>query len=126
MPAWLRTAVAISVACTLVTAPILWAEFGRVPLYGVLANALVEPAMPLQLGLSFSTAAIDPWAPGVAVALAWINGWVVVYIATCARAVSSLPGSQLSGHAAAVAAAAAICALALLGRRLRGGRIARP
>ena len=51
MPGWLRSAVAISAACTLVTAPILWFEFGRVPLYGVVANALAEPAMPLLLGL---------------------------------------------------------------------------
>ncbi|MGN6796938.1 MAG: ComEC/Rec2 family competence protein, partial [Gaiellaceae bacterium] len=47
MPNWLRGALAISAACTLVTAPILWLEFGRVPLYGVAANALVEPAVPV-------------------------------------------------------------------------------
>ena len=29
LPGWLRSAIAISAACTLVTAPILWLEFGR-------------------------------------------------------------------------------------------------
>jgi competence protein ComEC len=123
MPGWLRSALAISAACTLVTAPILWLEFGRVPLYGVIANALVEPAVPLLLGLSFSAAAAAPFAPGVAVALAWANGWVAVYIETCARAVSALPAAQVSGRAAAAAAAAAIGGVAISWRRLR--RIAR-
>jgi competence protein ComEC len=118
MPGWLRSAIAISAACTLVTAPILWFAFGRVPLYGVAANALVEPAVPLMLGLSFAAAAFAPFAPPVSVALAWVNGWVAVYIATCARVVSALPGAQVSGSAAAVAAAAAIAATALAWRRL--------
>jgi competence protein ComEC len=119
MPGWLRSALAISAACTLATAPILWLEFGRVPLYGVAANALVEPAVPLLLGLSFTAAAIAPLAPIVAVALPWVNGWVAVYITTCARMVSALPGAQVSGRAAAAAAAASIAAAALAWRRLR-------
>ena len=124
MPEWLRSPIAISAACTLVTAPILWLEFGRVPVYGVVANALVEPAVPPLLLLSFSAAAVAPFAPGVAVALAWANGWVAVYIETCARAVSALPAAQVSGRAAGVAAAAAIAGVAISWRRLR--RTARP
>jgi competence protein ComEC len=119
MPDWLRSALAISAACTLVTAPILWFEFGRVPLYGVAANALVEPAMPLQLGLSFSSAAVDPFLPELAVLLAWANGWVVLYIATCARVVSALPGAQVSGRSAAVAGCVAILGIAFAWRKLR-------
>ncbi|HEY2776749.1 MAG TPA: ComEC/Rec2 family competence protein [Gaiellaceae bacterium] len=119
MPDWLRSALAISAACTLVTAPILWLEFGRVPLYGLVANALAEPAMPLLLGLSFSAAAVAPLAPSVAVALAWTDGWVAVYIATCARIVSAIPGAQVSGRAAAVAAGAAIGGGVLAWRRVR-------
>jgi competence protein ComEC len=125
MPDWLRSAIAISAACTLVTAPILWLEFGRVPLYGVAANALVEPAVPPLLALSFSAAAVSPFAPAVARALAWANGWVAVYIATCARAVSALPAAQVSGRAAAVAAAVSLAAMAVAWRRLRPGRTAR-
>ena len=124
MPEGLRPAIAISAACTLVTAPILWLEFGRVPLYGVVANALVEPAVPPLLLLSFAAAAFAPFAPGLAVALAWANGWVAVYIETCARAVSALPAAQVSGRAAGVAAAAAIVGVAISWRRLR--RTARP
>ena len=125
MPDLLRSAVAISAACTLVTAPILWLEFGRVPLYGVAANALVEPAMPLLLGLAFSAAAVDPFLPQVAVALAWANGWVVLYVAACARIVSALPGAQVSGRAATLAAGASIGGTALIWRGLRRARTAR-
>ena len=119
MPDWLRSALAVSAACTLVTAPILWLEFGRVPLYGVVANAVVEPAMPVLLGLAFSAAAAAPFAPGVAEALAWVNGWVAAYVDTCARAVSALPAAQVSGRAAAVASAAAVGAVAIGWRRRR-------
>jgi competence protein ComEC len=124
MPDWLRSAVAISAACTLVTAPILWFEFGRVPLYGVVANALAEPAMPLLLGLSFSAASVAPFAPGIAAMLAWADGWVAVYIATCARAVSALPGAQVSGGGAALAAAASLGIAALIWRRVGRARSA--
>jgi competence protein ComEC len=124
MPGWLRSAIAISAACTLVTAPILWLEFGRVPLYGVIANALVEPAVPVLLGLSFAAAATAPFAPSLATALAWANGFVAVYIETCARAVSALPAAQVSGRAAAAAAIAAIGGVVFSWRRLR--RTARP
>jgi competence protein ComEC len=119
MPGWLRAAIAISAACTLVTAPILWLEFGRVPLYGVIANAVVEPAVPVLLALAFAGAAIAPFAPSAAVVLAWANGWVAVYIETCARAVSALPAAQVSGRAAAVAAASAIGGAGLSWQRLR-------
>ncbi|HEU5363446.1 MAG TPA: ComEC/Rec2 family competence protein [Gaiellaceae bacterium] len=119
MPAWLRTALAISVACTVVTAPLLWLQFGRVPLYGVAANALVEPVMPLLLGLAFAAAAVDPFAPWLAVELAWLNGWVAAYVAACARVVSALPAAQASGSGAALSAAAALASVAFLWRRIR-------
>jgi competence protein ComEC len=119
MPNRLRGTIAISAACTLVTAPILWFEFGRVPIYGVVANALVELAVPVLLALAFSGAAVAPFAPSAAATLASANGWVALYIETCARAVSWLPAAQVSGRAAAGAAAAAICAVALSLRRLR-------
>jgi len=119
MPKWLRPAIAISAACTLATAPLLWLQFGRVPVYGVLANALVELAVPPLLGLSFAGALIDPVAPPLAALLAWANGWVALYIATCARLVAALPGAQASGRAAAVAAAAAILLAAPALRLLR-------
>ena len=122
LPAWLRSALAVSVACTVVTTPFLWLEFGQVPLYGVVANAVAEPAVPLLLGLAFGAAAVDPVAPGLAASLAAVNGWVGAYLAFCARTVAALPAAQVSGRGAALAAAGAMVAAALLLRRLRGNR----
>jgi competence protein ComEC len=126
MPSWVRSGLAMSVACTVATAPLLWAEFGRVAVYGVLANLLAEPAVPPLLGLAFASAAVDPVAPAVAAELAWANGWVAAYIAACARLVAALPGAQVSGRAAALAAAGALVAAAFLWRRIRTTSSSRP
>jgi competence protein ComEC len=96
LPRALRLGVAVSLACTLVTAPILWLQFGYLPLLGVPANVLVEPAMPVLLALAFATAALDPVAPSGAAALAWVDGWVAEYVALCARLIGSLPFAQVS------------------------------
>jgi competence protein ComEC len=76
LPARLRPVVSISAACTVATAPLLWLQFGRVPLYGVLANGLVEPAVAPLLALAFAAAAVDPFSPPLAAARAWVDGWV--------------------------------------------------
>ena len=89
--------VAVSVGCTLVTAPIVWLQFEYLPLVGVPANALAEPAMPLLLGLAFVTAGLDSFAPGTASVVAGLNGWVAAYIAFCARTLGSLPFAEITG-----------------------------
>lgn len=124
MPNRLRPIIGISTACTLGATPFLWLQFGQVPLYGVLANALVEPAVPPLLGLSFATALVEPVAPSVAGLLAWANGFVAAYILACARAVSALPAAQVSGRGAAVAATGALVAAVLALRVVRTERSA--
>ena len=96
----LGAALAISVACSLVTAPILLVQFGRVPVLGVLANALVEPAVGPLLGLALITAVVHPVSPSLAFALAWLDGWLADYVAWCARAVGAVPFAQVGGRAA--------------------------
>jgi competence protein ComEC len=91
LPAGLRMAVSVSTACGIVTAPILWLQFGALPLLSVPANALAEPAMPILLGLAFATAGLDAVSPSAAAVLAWLNGWLAAYIALCAHAVGSVP-----------------------------------
>ena len=101
LPRGLRMGVAVSLGCSLVTAPILWLEFGYLPILGVPANALAEPAMPVLLGLAFLTAALDTVSPGAAAVVAWLNGWTAAYIAFCARAIGSLPFAEITSDAAA-------------------------
>jgi competence protein ComEC len=122
LPGRLRPVIAISAACTLATAPILWLQFDQVPLYGVVANALVEPAMPSLLGLAFGAAVVDPVSPTLASLLAWANGWIAAYIAGCARLVSALPGAQVSGRAAALAAAGTVVLAVPVARLVRVDR----
>ncbi len=96
LPRWLATMLAVSTACGLVTAPILWLDFGRVPLFSVLGNALAEPAVPPLLGLGLVSAIVNPVLPGVAASIAWVNGWIAAYLAVCARFVGGLPHAQVS------------------------------
>ena len=89
------------------------------PLLGVVANALVEPAVGPLLGLAFVTAAVDPVSPADRGVLAMANGWVAAYVAACARLVAAVPFAQANGRAAAVAAAGALGFAAYAWRRWR-------
>jgi competence protein ComEC len=110
--------VAVSAACAVATAPVLWLQFGAVPLLGVGANVLVEAVVAPLLALAFAAAALDPVAPSLAADLAWVNGWIAAYIAFCARAVAAVPFAQVRGPWAAGAAAAALLGAALALRPL--------
>ncbi|HSC49167.1 MAG TPA: ComEC/Rec2 family competence protein [Gaiellaceae bacterium] len=103
LPASLAGVVAVSTACGLATAPILWLQFHSLPLLSVPANALAAPAMPALLGLAFAAALVDPISPPAAAAIAWLNGWCAAYLATCARVVGGLPGAQISSTRGLVA-----------------------
>ena len=96
LPRTLRGVIAVSIACGTVTAPILWLDFQRVPLWTVLANALAEPAVAPLLGLGLAAAIVAPVIPAAAVALAALAGWAAAWIAWCARLVARLPGAQTS------------------------------
>src|SRR5205823_2290655 len=82
------------------------------PLLGVVANALVEPAVAPLLGLAFGAAAVHPLSPSLAAGLAYVNGWVAAYVAFCARAIGAAPFAQAHGRWAAVAAAFSLVAAA--------------
>jgi competence protein ComEC len=94
-----RTAAAVlsvSIACGGATAPILLFQFGTVPTYSVIANALVAPVVAPLLGLGLLAAVVHPVVPDVAALLSWLDGWLAAYLVVCARAVSALPYAQLS------------------------------
>lgn len=121
MPAKLRPVLAISVACGIATAPILVLRFGRIPLYSVPANALAAPVVAPLLALSFAAALAGLVAPGAAVAVAALNGWLAAYLAWCARSVAGLPGSVVSSTAGLGALLIVASTTVLLaGRRVRG------
>jgi competence protein ComEC len=99
----MRDALAVSTACGAATAPILWLQFGSVPVYSLPANVLVVLAMEPLLWIALLGSLVEPVVPSVAVALAWLNGWLAAYIAVCARLVGGLPFAEVgSGVAVAI------------------------
>jgi competence protein ComEC len=91
VPSRLATVVAVSAGCGVATAPILWLHFGAVPILSVLANALAAPVVAPILGFGLAAAAVGTVLPGAALSLGWLNGWLVAYLAACARLVGGLP-----------------------------------
>jgi competence protein ComEC len=94
---------AVSTACGLATAPILWLRFGAVPLYSVPANAMAELSVGPMLGLGLVSSVLHPFVPSASAAIGWLAGWLAAYLAFCARLWASLPGAQVtSGKALAL------------------------
>jgi competence protein ComEC len=122
LPRTLRAVAAISTACGVVTAPILWLQFGAVPLLSVPANALADPAILPLLGLAGVDEVLTPIAPGAAAAAAWLNGWCAAYIAGCARLVGGVPFAQARGPAAGLVAVGGLAAGAYAWHRWRRPR----
>ena len=100
VPRPLAGVLAVSVACGLATAPIVWLHFRAIPLYSVVGNALAAPVVAPLLWLALAAVALDQLLPDAAVALGWANGWLAAYLATCARLVGGLPGAQITSAAA--------------------------
>jgi competence protein ComEC len=92
----LRPAIAVSAACGLATAPILWLQFHSLQLLAVPANALAAPAVVPLLTLALAAAGLAPVSGGAAAALAWLNGWCAAYLAIVARVVGGLPFAQIN------------------------------
>ncbi len=118
LPRAAAAVVAVSTACGVATAPILLFQFGSVPAYSVIANAMAAPVVAPLLGLGLVAALVHPIAPDVSALLAWLDGWLAAYLVVCARAVAALPHAQLS-TAAVVAVTAGVAFLIVLGRRSR-------
>jgi len=103
VPGGLARVLAVSTACGLATAPVLWFQFHAVPLLTVPANAAAAPAVAPLLGLAFASALAGPVSPSAAAAIAWLNGWCAAYLAGCARVVGGMPGAQVRSGRALVA-----------------------
>jgi competence protein ComEC len=111
MPKPLVDVVALSTACGLATAPVLWLQFHAIPLVAVPANAAAAPAVVPLLALAFGAAVVGTFAPGAASLLAHANGWFAAYLAVCAKFFGALPFAQVrsawaAGGLALVAAGA--------------------
>jgi competence protein ComEC len=95
LPRGVSEVVAISSACAVATAPIVWLHFHAIPILAVPANALAAPAVAPLLGLGLAAAVIDPVAPHVASLLASVAGLLAQYLILCAQAVAAVPFAQV-------------------------------
>lgn len=116
LPWQLVEVVGISGACGLATAPILWLQFGTIPVWTVPANALAEPAMPPLLGLGLAAALVAPLLPPAAAALSWLAGACAAWIAFSARLIAGLPYAQTTSPLVFALPAALVAATAALRR----------
>jgi competence protein ComEC len=116
VPARLTAVLAVSAGCGLATAPILWLQFGAVPILSVPANALAEPVVAPILGLGLLAALSGTVLPGPAAALAWVNGWLAAYLAWCARFIGGLPFAQIRSGAVLLGIVALVALTVLVWR----------
>lgn len=123
----LAAALAVPVAAQLVCAPVLLVLRPEVPLYGVLANLVVAPAVgPATLG-GLAAALLGPWWPAAATATAHVAGAACWWIAAVARTAAGLPGARVGWVAGAPGAVLlAVAGAAVLVLVLRRGRDVAP
>jgi competence protein ComEC len=128
MPRALALALSIPLAAQLACGPLLVLIEPTVPLYGVLANLLAEPAAPAAtvLGLAACLSLPIPWLQSGLAALAWLPA---SWIAATAHTVAALPAEALPwlegwpGAAALALVGAAVGAIVILPRRGAGWRV---
>ena len=103
------TCVAVSLACGVATAPILWLQFGRIPLLlgpGERARrAGRRAAARARLRHRRRRAGLA----GVAAALAWANGCLAAYLAGCARSSAGCRARPSRRPPAAIAGSCCRC-----------------
>jgi len=81
-------AAAISIACTVVTAPIAWWHFGRLTPLAVPANLLALPAVAPILWLAIAAAAVGSVSPALAVPLLGLADLLARYVLWVSHACS--------------------------------------
>lgn len=127
MPSWLAVLVSIPLAAQIACQPVLILLTPAVPVYGVIANLLSEPAAPVATVLGLVACVVLPVAQPLGAALAALAWLPASWIAAVARFFSALPGAQAPWFPGAIGAAlcAGVTALALVAVLRRGGRLSR-
>ena len=127
MPRWLAVAIAVPLGAQLACQPVLLLLNPAIPLYGVVANTLAEPAAPIATILGLVACLLLPFAPwvgGAVAAVAWLpSAWIAAVAGFFAR----LPGAALPWPTGPpgvvllviVTAGALVAAIARVSRRTR-------
>ena len=131
MPRALALALSVPIAASVAVQPLIALLQPQLPTYGIVANVLAEPAVPLATVAGMIACLLAPVAPPLALAAAWV-GWVPsAWIAAIATTFAGMPGAQLPwppgawgvALCTAIGVAVAVAALAS-GRRRLGALLA--
>ena len=77
----------------LATAPIIVSLSGNVPVWGIAANVIAEPAVPVATVAGLAGALVSPLSIRAASACAVVASWATAWIAGAARVCAALPGN---------------------------------
>jgi competence protein ComEC len=114
LPRWLALLVAVPLAAQLACQPVLLTLNPSLPLYGVLANTLAEPASPVATVLGLIACLMLPLAPPIGHVLAQIAWVPSAWIADVATFFAGLPGARVPWPVGWVGVVALVVATALL------------
>ncbi len=114
LPRWLALLVAVPLAAQLACQPVLLTLNPSLPLYGVLANTLAEPASPVATVLGLIACLVLPLSPTIGhllVDIAWVPA---AWIADVATFFAGLPGARVPWPVGPVGVVALVVVTALL------------
>jgi competence protein ComEC len=116
LPRWLALSIAVPLAAQIACQPVLVLLTPTLPLYGVLANSLAEPASPIATVLGLLACVTLPVVPPLGHALAAVAWVPSAWIAAVASFFAGLPGARLPwvGGLVGVAVLAAVTAALLV------------
>lgn len=126
LPRGVALAIAVPAAAQLACQPILLLLTPTIPVYGVGANLLAEPAAPVATVLGCLACLTLPWAPALGelfVRIAWLPS---AWIARIAHTTAALPGAALPWAEGAVGVILCVGVLVAVGVVSARGRVPRP
>ena len=94
LPRWLALVVAVPLAAQLACQPVLLLLDPSLPLYGVVANLLAEPAAPFATILGLLACLLAPVVPPIAAVVGWLAWIPASWIAAVATFTAALPGAR--------------------------------
>ncbi len=95
MPVRLSTVIALPLAAQIACQPVLILLDPSLPLYGIAANLLVEPAVPIATIGGLAACLVLPFIPLLGMALAWLAWLPAAWIAQVALTLDAMPASRL-------------------------------
>ena len=130
LPRWLAIGLSVPIAAQLACQPVLVLLNPTVPLYGVVANVLAEPAAPIATVIGLIGCLLVPLSAALATPLLWAAWGPAAWIAGIARTSTSLPAAAVPWPAGLIgfglAIVLALVVVVLIARpRTAGGRRAR-